>query len=255
MQGSMAEYPIINADDFGMSASVNQAILIAFNNGWINSASLMANLPGFDEACGLLESESLRGRIGVHLNLSEGRPLTQRMAACRRFCGQDGIFRFRSASVRDGALHLARLERTAVEEELDAQIQACIAGGLQPTHLDSHLHQHNEWAIGTIVLYLAQKHGIPAIRIMRNCKQPNLPKWLYSAMYNARLHRSALARSRYFGSANEMRAILDHCREVEIMVHPQLRNGVVVDDGDVSLGEVIRELHQTAVMDSRPIHD
>lgn len=238
----MAEFPIINADDFGMSASVNEAILIAFKSGWINSASLMANLAGFDEACGFLESETVEGRIGVHLNLSEGRPLTQRMAECKRFCDAAGMFRFRSASVRHAAMHLNAHERAAVQEELDAQIQACMARGLRPTHLDSHLHQHNEWAIGTIVLGLARKNGIPAIRIMRNCKRLNPPKRIYTAMYNARLWGSHLARSRYFGAANEMHTILESCREVEIMVHPKLKGGVVVDDEDVPLGDVIRSL-------------
>ena len=242
MDRSMAEYPIINADDFGMSASVNEAILIAFKSGWINSASLMANLAGFDDACGLLESEAVKGRVGVHLNLSEGRPLTQRMAECERFCDAAGVFRFRSPSLRHAAMHLNAHERTAVQEELDAQIQACIARGLRPTHLDSHLHQHNEWTIGTIVIGLARKNGIPAIRIMRNCKRLNPPKRIYTAIYNARLRGSHLARSCYFGAANEMHTILESCREVEIMVHPKLKGGVVVDDKDVPLEHVIRSL-------------
>jgi len=241
----MTEYPIINADDFGMSASVNQAIATSFNNGWINSASLMANLSGFNDACRLMESEKIKGRIGVHLNLSEGKPLTQPMAECKRFCDQDGMFRFRSASARDAAYHLTALERAAVREELDAQIQVCVKRGLEPTHLDSHLHQHTEWAIGTIVLQLAQKYGVPAIRIMRNCKKPGLAKRLYRDMYNARLRRSALARSRYFGAADEMRAILGDCQDVEIMVHPQLKDGVVVDDGGVPLEQVFSSLQQS----------
>jgi predicted glycoside hydrolase/deacetylase ChbG (UPF0249 family) len=192
-----------------------------------------------------MESEKIKGHIGVHLNLSEGKPLTKRMAECKRFCDQDGMFRFRSASARDAAFHLTALERTAVQEELDAQIQACVKRGLKPTHLDSHLHQHTEWAIGTIVLHLAQKHGVPAIRIMRNCKKPGLAKRLYRDLYNARLRRSDLARSRYFGAAEEMRAILGGCQDVEIMVHPQLKNGVVVDDGDVPLEQVFTSLQQT----------
>jgi predicted glycoside hydrolase/deacetylase ChbG (UPF0249 family) len=242
---NMAEYPIINADDLGLSAEINQAILSAFKNGWINSASLMANMPGFDDACALIESENLEDRVGVHLNLSEGRPLTQRITHCKRFCDQDGMFRFRSASVKHAALHLAPIECEAVKEELDAQIYACTCRGLRPTHLDSHLHQHNEWAIGTIVFDLARKKSIAAVRIMRNCKRSaNLPKWLYSSMFNARLRSAALARSRYFGSAAEARAILPRCRDIEIMVHPQLRNGVVVDDGDAPLSEVIAGLPQ-----------
>ena len=40
---------IINADDFGLSSSVNK-IVESFNNGLINSTTLMANMPGFEEA-------------------------------------------------------------------------------------------------------------------------------------------------------------------------------------------------------------
>ena len=54
----MDERPIINADDLGLSAEVNQAIVISFRNAWINSASLMANTPGFDEACASVRMES-----------------------------------------------------------------------------------------------------------------------------------------------------------------------------------------------------
>jgi chitin disaccharide deacetylase len=40
----------INADDFGLNSSVNKAIIEAFDNNYINSTTLMANMPGFDEA-------------------------------------------------------------------------------------------------------------------------------------------------------------------------------------------------------------
>src|SRR5207248_2311439 len=116
---------------------------------------------------------------------------------------------------------------------------------LRPTHLDSHLHQHNEWAIGTIVLDLARKNGIGAIRIMRNCRQSaSLPTRLYSAMFNARLRRSALARSRYFGDPKEVLTTLKSCREVEIIVHPRLKDGVVVDYEDGPLSQVILGLQE-----------
>jgi len=42
---------IINADDFGLSSSNNRVIVAAFKDGVISSATLMANTPGFDEAC------------------------------------------------------------------------------------------------------------------------------------------------------------------------------------------------------------
>ena len=41
---------IVNADDFGASPSVNQAIDYAFKNGIINKATLMVNMPHVQDA-------------------------------------------------------------------------------------------------------------------------------------------------------------------------------------------------------------
>ncbi len=40
----MERYLIINADDYGMSQSTNQAIEHLFNEGFITSTTLMTNL-------------------------------------------------------------------------------------------------------------------------------------------------------------------------------------------------------------------
>jgi predicted glycoside hydrolase/deacetylase ChbG (UPF0249 family) len=61
---------IANADDFGLNDEVNQAIVEAFEKHMISSATLMANMPGFEEACELAHRHGLLGRIGVHLNLT-----------------------------------------------------------------------------------------------------------------------------------------------------------------------------------------
>jgi predicted glycoside hydrolase/deacetylase ChbG (UPF0249 family) len=41
---------IINADDFGISPQVNKVILNDFKNGLITSTTLLANMPGFEDA-------------------------------------------------------------------------------------------------------------------------------------------------------------------------------------------------------------
>ena len=41
---------IINADDFGISSSVNRAIVYAFSNNMITNTTLMVNMPYADEA-------------------------------------------------------------------------------------------------------------------------------------------------------------------------------------------------------------
>src|SRR3954469_11401018 len=83
---------IINADDFGYSSSVNRAILQAFDEGLVSSATLMSNMPGFEEACVFAHERNLLAYVGGHLVLSEGQPLTERMRRCRRFCDLSGHF-------------------------------------------------------------------------------------------------------------------------------------------------------------------
>ncbi len=41
---------IVNSDDFGISDSVNTAIVSAFERGCISSTTLMASMPGFQDA-------------------------------------------------------------------------------------------------------------------------------------------------------------------------------------------------------------
>ena len=57
----------MNADDFGMSAEVNRAMVEAFHKGAISSATLITNMPGFAEACELAHRHRLLGKIGLHL--------------------------------------------------------------------------------------------------------------------------------------------------------------------------------------------
>lgn len=61
---------IINADDFGISNSANQAVFAAFKNGILTSTSIMANAPAFENAINMIPE--LKGiSIGVHLNIIE----------------------------------------------------------------------------------------------------------------------------------------------------------------------------------------
>lgn len=207
---------IVNADDFGMSPENNRAIVAAFDKGLISSTTLMANMPGFEEACELARFHQLFGKIGVHLNLTEGRPLSTHVKRLPLFCDEFGMFRPRRT-----LFHLAKEERRAVEAEFAAQIRACLDRGIHPTHLDSHMHVHTEWPIGEIAIRVARQYGIGAIRLTRNCGAGiGLGQKLYKAAYNARLQTHGLAKTRYFGSARDVAAVLSTTQDdVEIMVH------------------------------------
>src|SRR5204863_9488270 len=65
---------IVNADDFGLTANVNRAILDGHCRGVITSASLLSNGEAFESAVALALQTPRLG-VGVHLNLTEGKPV------------------------------------------------------------------------------------------------------------------------------------------------------------------------------------
>ncbi len=84
----MPRQVIVNADDFGLSACENAVIFGAFQAGVISSATAMANMPAFEAACVMAQHPMLEGRIGLHFNLTYGRPLSQSILGRSNFCGQ-----------------------------------------------------------------------------------------------------------------------------------------------------------------------
>jgi chitin disaccharide deacetylase len=226
----MPRQVIVNADDFGLSLSENELILRAFEAGVISSATAMANMPGFDQACELSQSPMLEGRVGLHFNLSYGEPMSQAIKSRRRFCNALGEFDLNLSRYRLG---LGAKDRAAVEEELQAQWQRCLDRGLRPSHLDSHQHVHNIWPIGELVARFAARHGVP-VRLARNLG-PNLslPKRIFKTLLNHRMRRLCGATADYVCTP----ADLQHAAppgegSLEVVVHPLQLDG---DFGDASL--------------------
>ena len=224
---------IVNADDFGMSAESNRAIVEAFAKGAISSATLMTDIPGFDEACELAHGHGLTGKIGVHLNLTSGYPLSLPIRRCPLFCNDGGMFRSRQTRFR-----LSKEERLAVETELRAQVEACLDRGLRPTHLHSHHHVHTEWAIGSVVIAIARRYRINAIRLSRNCGTGiDFVRAFYKFAYNTRLRIYGLAKTRYFGSSADVRKIRAAAPgDVEVMVHLTSEDPTRIPDSSQALG-------------------
>lgn len=224
---------IINADDFGLSASVNKAVLAAIKRGLVSSATVMPTMPDFDEACALAREEGLGEHVGTHLVLTAGEPLTTTMRLCRRFCDTDGAFLQRRATGR--ILRLSSEERDAVIAELRAQVEACRAHGLPVTHLDSHQHVHTEFGLGPIVIAVARALRVPYVRLARTSRRDvRLTVRVNRAVYNRLVRRAGMAATRYFGDIDDYRRLrevrAEGLHDFELMTHPQLdARGRVVD--------------------------
>ncbi len=81
---------IINADDFGLSERDNQAILASFEQSVITSATLMANMPFFAQACQLAKTQKIDKQLGLHFNLTYGKPLSRDISLIDCICNSDG---------------------------------------------------------------------------------------------------------------------------------------------------------------------
>jgi predicted glycoside hydrolase/deacetylase ChbG (UPF0249 family) len=220
---------IVNADDFGYSEAVNRAIMSGFQSALLTSTSIMANMAGFDHAVALIRRHSfLQHKVGIHLNLTEGFPLSRTLKAYPTFCAKDG----RLIYDRDRTLfRLGRKERDAVYEELQMQMERVLAAGIRPAHLDSHHHVHTEWAIAPLVCRLARRHDIRRIRLTRNMGPiPSRVKRWYKKLFNYRFlgrHSGLVDNTDYFGDISDLNYFLNTAQKrrvrglsFEIMVHP-----------------------------------
>ncbi|WP_400192008.1 carbohydrate deacetylase [Hymenobacter sp. B81] len=131
----MQRQVIINADDFGLSTSVNRAIIDAYRAGNLTSTTMMVNMPGTAEGA-RLAAENPGLAIGLHFCLTEGRPLT----AAPSLTDADGNFLERGALLKR-ALR-GQVKEAEVRAEFEAQLAKLEGLGIRPTHTDSHQHTH-----------------------------------------------------------------------------------------------------------------
>jgi len=151
---------IINADDLGFSRAINEGIFQAHANGIVTSATLAANMPAAQQACGALAEHQTLG-VGVHLNFCQGPCLSDLGRAM--LAGSDGQMNRSAVGLIFSCLVKPAILR-AIEAEADAQIRRALDMGLRPTHLDSHRHAHAYLPIFRCVVRLARRYGISYIR-------------------------------------------------------------------------------------------
>ena len=224
---------IINGDDFGMDTSINTAVIKSFENSLISSTSIITNMPGFRDAEHLIHThELLHGNVGIHINITEGYPLTEDIKKCKRFCGEEGEFIYKR---KESIFLLTANERNAVNKEIRAQINKIFLSGIRPSHLDSHHHIHTEWGISKIVIQLAKEFGIRKMRLCRNMGgDTNAFKRIYKSAFNFYLKsKLEIAGSHFFGEINDlvkMEKQIPQGKVIEIMTHPRFDvHGTIVD--------------------------
>lgn len=241
-------YIIINADDFGRHAEINRAVEEGLVHGCLRSATVMPGGAAFAGAIDIARRHEELG-LGVHFTLVDGHPILP-PEEIPSLVGSEGDF------LPD---HTALLKRylkggvnlEEVRRELAAQLQKVEATGIPISHVDSHQHMHTLPGIIDIVLDLAARAGIRAVRT------PRTP--LFAGAFGGlgqlvgRLGLSTLARlaackahrrglltpDNFAGivageavSEGELLHLIAHLPQgtTEVMMHPGMKNDVLQED-------------------------
>ena len=176
---------ILNADDFGLTAGVNRAIVELHRAGALTSASLMARAAATDEAIELALATPSLG-VGCHVVLVDGEPVLSPQEIPHLAIPSNGHFRpsligFLNWLSRDSdrrwPFHARAIRE--IEAETAAQIALLQKRGLRLTHIDTHKHVHILPAVLRPVLRAAWAAGIRAVR------NPFEPAWSRRATHGA----------------------------------------------------------------------
>ena len=153
---------VVNADDFGMSPEVNDAVLRAYRGGALTSCSLMVAGEAFDDAVRIAR-ENPGLAVGLHLVT---------------VCGRSVLGPEEIPSIVDGSGRLpdnpgiAGLRyffhpvcRREIRREIRAQFQKFASTGLPFSHVDGHLHMHIHPVVFDEILHMARRYGVRSMRV------------------------------------------------------------------------------------------
>jgi len=248
---------IVNADDFGKSEDVNRAIKECFEKGYINRTTLMANMPGALKATEIANQCGFMEKVGLHINLTEGRPLTEGIAKNPDFCDENGMF---NAAFYRSTIKRLYMDKKSVNDiycEIKAQFDKYHELGFALNHIDSHHHVHTNYPVLKALKMLSKEYSFSSIRLSRNLyRGGSLLNRVYKKIYNIMIKSLCSEVTDYFGSFVDAKNYfscekngeqstvstdsIDIAREnladfikknsLEIMVHPMYsEDGILVD--------------------------
>ena len=158
------KYLIINADDLGLSRSVNNAVKLAFEKEVITGSSLMACGKAFHDGLQILKDLKTTD-IGVHLTLTGNlKPSSLDPSRVESLLNKNGSF---CSDYKSFAFKYLRrkIDPEQIRWELKSQIEKVTREGFKVTHLDSHEHIHMLPEVLKITVALAEEFDVPYVRI------------------------------------------------------------------------------------------
>lgn len=159
---------IVNADDFGASDEVNEAVIRAHRDGVLTSTSLMVTGAAAQQAV-TLAKENPRLAVGIHLVTVMGRSALP-PSEIPSLVDQSG--NFPNGPVAAGVRYFfSPRARRELRKELRAQFEMFKSTGLPLSHIDGHLHLHVHPVIFRAAMELGIEYGARRMRVPADNRQ------------------------------------------------------------------------------------
>lgn len=162
---------IINADDYGLSKSISDGIILGIREGYITSTSIMANMTWAEYAIQKALEYNI-DCIGLHINLTVGKPILKN----DNLINNNGYFYYNKEQIEN-----PKLTYQDAYNEIMAQVNAISNysdGKLKIDHLDTHHHLMDNPNIKQAIVDIAKKLNLP-IRKFNNVQNIKCPDFLY----------------------------------------------------------------------------
>lgn len=173
---------IVNADDFGRSHSINDAVIRAHREGVLTTASLMVNEPDCAEAVALAKETPNLG-VGLHLTLLMGRSALSPEKIPGLVNKQN---EFSNNPVAVGMKYFFQRDlREQLRAEIHEQFARFRQTGLPLDHVNGHLHMHLHPVVFKILMQDAEQLGIRHFRFTREPFWMDMPLAKGQRLYRA----------------------------------------------------------------------
>lgn len=204
---------IFNADDLGYSHGVNQGILYGYQNGVVNSTSLMVNMNYFEEAVEIISDNKLNN-IGLHFNLTEGKPI---LKTHRTIVDDEGNF-------LRGIHQNTKSNTTEILDELEAQYLKAIQAGVKINHFDTHHHIHMTQILRKLFADFSKKYNLPLRKVEYTSRNPIKRVKLNMDLHGVSFYTPHFSWLFYDDNATEENLLRllnnNKGKNIEIMCHP-----------------------------------
>jgi len=146
------------ADDFGLAPGISAGINRLAQAQRLTAISCITNSPHWEASAPLLARLPASVDTGLHINLTEGRPLSPRLAKLWPKMPSLPLLIVRA--------HLGLLPRAELRSEVHAQLAAFRAAtGVAPKFIDGHQHVHHLPVLRGIILDMVDHvQPLPALR-------------------------------------------------------------------------------------------